>query len=76
MKGRRYTVHEVADLLNLHPGTIKGYCRSGRIKGEKVRIYHMTTPLTGIERHFRTGLWVWMVSKKEVKRLLEERKSQ
>jgi hypothetical protein len=73
MRGRRYTVHEVAGLLGLNSGTIKGYCRSGRIKATKVRVYHFTTPLTGIERHFRTGLEVWMVPKKEVRRLLKER---
>ena len=73
MRRRLYTTYEVADLLGLNPGTIKGYCRSGRIKGVKKRIFHYRTPNVGIERHYPTGLLVWMVPKKEVSRLLRER---
>jgi len=73
MRRRLYTTYEVADLLNLNPGTIKGYCRSGRINGIKKRIFYHVTPLTGIKRKFPTGLLVWMIPKKEVKRLLKER---
>jgi hypothetical protein len=59
------TVYEAARLTGLQPGTIKKYCRDGRIRGIKKRIFHQVTPLTGIERHFPTGLLVWMVPERE-----------
>lgn len=70
---RLYSTDEVARLLGLQSDTIKSYCRIGRIRGVKKRIFHHTTPHTGIERHFPTGLLVWMVPKGEVRRLLRER---
>jgi hypothetical protein len=70
---REYTPYEVAKILGLHSDTITAYCRRGQIRGKKKKVFAYTTPLTGIRRHFKEPLEVWVIPASEVRRLKKER---